>query len=71
MIVFSEGAVESLIFILDAIAVLTVIYMGVRDDRRSPGTPQKSLFRTKDYEPVIPRGHGTKRRHRIVRSRIR
>jgi hypothetical protein len=63
--------VESLIFIFDAIAILIVIYMGVRDDRRSPGTPQKSLFRTFDPDPKTSRNRTMQRRYRTVRSRIK
>ncbi len=42
---------EALLFMLDSIAVVLMVFMGLRDDRRPPGAPHSSLFRMRD-EPV-------------------
>lgn len=36
---------ESLLFLLNSIAVVVLVIMGLRDDRRKPGAPAKSYFR--------------------------
>lgn len=36
----------------DSLVVIVVVFMGLRDDRRAPGTPQTSLFRTTDDDPA-------------------
>jgi hypothetical protein len=36
---------ESLVFLLNSIAVIVLVVMGLRDDRRKPGAPAKSYFR--------------------------
>ena len=36
---------ESLLFFLNSLAVVVMVIMGLRDDRRRPGTTAKSYFR--------------------------
>ena len=43
---------EALTLLLDCIVVLLLVYMGMRDERRRPGTPATSLFRAIDADPV-------------------
>jgi len=62
--------VEVISFFLDSIVLVIALYLGLRDDQRPPGTPQKSLFRTFDFDTIRPNAM-RERRHRIVRSRIR
>jgi hypothetical protein len=62
--------VEVISFFLDSIVLLVALYLGLRDDQRPPGTPQKSLFRTFDYDTVRPKAM-RERQNQIVRSRIR
>ncbi len=45
---------EALLFLLNSIAIVVVVYMGLRDDRRPPGTPQASVFRTIDDGDALP-----------------
>ncbi len=33
---------------LDSLAVVLLVFMGLRDDRLAPGTPHTSLFRMRD-----------------------
>jgi hypothetical protein len=40
--------VESLLFVLDTLIVLLLVFWTVRNDRRPPGTPSRGLFR---YRP--------------------
>jgi hypothetical protein len=64
--------VEALLLMLNSIAVLIVAYMGLRDDRRPPGTPQTSLFRTFDYDAVTPSDdHAQQRQDWNARTHIR
>ncbi len=42
---------EALLFMLNSIAVVLMVFMGLRDDRLPPGMPHTSLFRLRD-EPV-------------------
>jgi hypothetical protein len=44
--------VEALLFILDSFAMVIVVYMALRDDRRPPGAPQTSIFRTFDDKTI-------------------
>jgi hypothetical protein len=39
------GDVESLLFLLNSIAVAVLVVMGLRDDRLRPGVPARSYFR--------------------------
>ena len=34
-----------MIFMLDSLVVVLMVFMGLRDDRRPPGEPHTSLFR--------------------------
>ncbi len=43
-------------FVCDSFAIVLIVYMGLRDDRRSKGTPQTSLFRMRDLEVPPARG---------------
>ena len=36
---------ESLLFLLNSIAIVVLVVMGLRDDRRKPGAPARSYFR--------------------------
>ncbi len=36
---------ESLLFLLNSVAIVVLVVMGLRDDRRKPGAPAKSYFR--------------------------
>ena len=36
---------ESLLFLLNSIAVVVLVVMGLRDDRRKPGARARSFFR--------------------------
>lgn len=42
---------EALLFMLNSIAVVLMVFMGLRDDRKPPGAPHTSLFRMRD-EPA-------------------
>lgn len=36
---------EALLLMLDGIAMLVLVYMGLRDERAPPGAPHRSVFR--------------------------
>jgi len=64
--------VEALLFLLNSIAVVAMVVMGLRDDRRRPGTPQTSIFRTFEDDAIRPDDAAEQaRRDRIARSRPR
>jgi hypothetical protein len=64
--------VESLLFMLNSIAVVVMVYMALRDERRPPGTPQTSVFRTLEDNAISPPAPAAKdRRGRIAKSRAR
>ena len=42
---------EALLFMLDSLAMVLVVFMGLRDDRRQPDAPHTGLFRMRD-EPA-------------------
>lgn len=48
--------------------MVVVIYMGLRDDRRPPGTPMTSLFRMTDTGTRPVDEAAEERRRRIARS---
>lgn len=61
---------EALLFLLNSVAVVVMVYMGLRDDRRPPGTPQASVFRTLEVGDVLPGAAAEQaRRARAARSR--
>jgi hypothetical protein len=62
---------EALLFMLNSIAVLIVAYMGLRDDRRRPGTPQTSFFRTFDYDANKPGDDSQERQDPNARTHVR
>ena len=63
---------ESLLFMLNSIAVLIVAYMGVRDDRRPPGSRQTSIFRTLDDDAIRSNHDAAQaRQDRVARTRVR
>ncbi len=39
---------EALLLMLNSIVVVIMVFQGLRDDRRPPGTPATSLFRMRD-----------------------
>lgn len=41
---------EALLLILSSVAIVIALYMGLLDDRRPRGAPQRSLFRTFDSD---------------------
>ena len=60
---------EALLFLLNSAAVVVMVYMGLRDDRRPPGAPQTSVFRTFDDGAVQPGAVAEQARQaRIARS---
>ena len=62
--------VEALLFMLNTIALTVMIVMGLRDERRPPGTPQRSVFRTFDDDDVRPDDRAEQaRQERLARSR--
>jgi hypothetical protein len=64
--------VEVLSFVLDSIAMLIALYFGFRDDRRPPGAPQKSPFRTFEYDALSRKNDSTRgKRDQIIRNRTR
>jgi hypothetical protein len=57
----AEGRyVEALLFMVDCAVIVVMVYMGLRDDRRSARAPATSLFRTRDRagaaQTGLPRG---------------
>ena len=64
---------EALLFLLGPIAIIVMIIMDLRDDRRPPGTPRTSIFRTFEGDVVCPDA-ATGQAHwddRIARNRAR
>ena len=62
---------EALLMLLDGIAFVVLVYLGLRDDRRRPGTPQTSLFRSVETQAMAPRAAAElARQQAITRSRI-
>ncbi len=45
---------EALLFMFNSIAVVLMVFMGLRDDRRAPGTRQTSIFRTTEPDEAAP-----------------
>ena len=41
-------------FMLDCAVIVVMVYMGLRDDRRSARTPATSIFRTRDLPGDAP-----------------
>ena len=61
---------EALLFLIDGLAFVLVVYMGLRDDRRPPGAPMTSFFRmTEDGTRVVDEAAAEIAR-RIARSRM-
>jgi len=60
--------VEALLLLLDGMAMVVVIYMGLRDDRRVPGTPATSLFRMTEAG-ARPQDEAVEERRRVARGR--
>ena len=61
---------ESLLLTLDGVMMVVVIYMGLRDDRRPPGTRLKSLFRMREAGTRPVDDAAEERRRRVARSRM-
>ena len=59
---------ESLLLTLDGLMMVVVIYMGLRDDGRPPGTPLKSLFRMRESGTRPVEEAAEERRRRVARS---
>ena len=63
---------EALLFLLNSIVVVAMVIMGLRDDRRRPGTPQTSVLRTFEDDAIhSDEAAEQARRDRIARSRVR
>jgi len=45
---------EALLFFLNSIAVVVLVVMGLRDDRRKPGKPAASYFRYSEEDHTVP-----------------
>ncbi len=46
---------EALLFMVDSFLVVTMVYMGLADDRRAPCARPRSIFRTiEDEGPASP-----------------
>ncbi len=61
---------EALLFMLNSFAMVVMIYMGLRDDRRPPGTPRTSVFRMTEDGVLRPDQAAKREREaRIARSR--
>lgn len=58
---------EALLLLLDGVMMVVVIYMGLRDDRRVPGTPLTSLFRMTETG-TRPQNEAAEERRRVARS---
>lgn len=50
---------ESLLFVLNSVAVVVLMIMSLRDDRRRPGTAATSYFRYIEQDATNPDGAGT------------
>lgn len=59
---------EALLLLLDGVMMIVVIYMGLRDDCRVPGTPMTSLFRMTEAS-ARPQDEVAEERRRVARSR--
>lgn len=59
---------EALLFFLNCIAMIVLMIMGLRDDRRRPGKTAKSYFRYDEEDATNPGATGTEAR-RISRRR--
>ena len=62
--------VEALLFMLNTIALTVMVVTGLRDERRQPGTPQRSVFRTFDDGDLRPGDQAEQaRQERLARGR--
>ena len=43
-----------MIFMLDSLVIVLMVFMGLRDDRRPPGEPHTSLFRMRTDAAEAP-----------------
>lgn len=59
---------EALLLLLDGVIMVVVIYMGLRDERRVPGTSMTSLFRMTEAG-TRPQDEGAEERRRVIRGR--
>ena len=63
-------AVEALLFMLNTVALAVMIVMGLRDERRQPGMPQRSVFSTFDDGDLRPGDQAEQaRQERLARGR--
>ncbi len=60
---------EALLLTLDGVVMVLVIYMGLRDERRLPGTPLTSLFRMTEDGTRAQDAKAAERQRLIARSR--
>jgi hypothetical protein len=52
--------VEALLFMVDCMVIVVMVYMGLRDDRRSARTPATSIFRMRDRAGEAPLADATR-----------
>ena len=43
---------ETLVFLVDAVAIVLLVLFSLRDDRTKPGTPTTGLFRFNEFKVV-------------------
>ena len=48
-----------MIFMLDSLVIVLMVFMGLRDDRRPPGEPHTSLFRMRTDATEAPAPRAT------------
>ncbi len=39
---------EALLFLINSLVIVVMVFQGLRDDRRAAGAPATSIFRTRD-----------------------
>ena len=49
---------EALLFMFNSMAIVVMVFMGLRDDKAPPGTPHTSIFRMRD-RPVPAKSAAT------------
>ncbi len=61
---------EALLFLIDGLVFVLMVYMGLRDDRRPPGTPMTSFFRMTEAGTRVLDEAAAERARRISQSRM-
>lgn len=69
-VAYLGGTMEALLLVLDGLAFVVLVYMGLRDDRQPPGVRHKSFFRILAQGELSPREAAKQAlRERQARSR--